>query len=105
MALLQAAVFWYAGSYVIRPKSSSATLILRRSIALMAPSWTGSSYCLPVRLSVIVIVSGIPRVGRVAVCVVSLARVGAVGVGRLAGDAVVALEPAGEVQQAAAFAA
>src|SRR5688572_14214997 len=36
------------------PKSSSATLIFRRSVARMVPSVIGSSYCLPVRLSVIV---------------------------------------------------
>src|SRR5690349_23561125 len=54
----------------------------------------GSSYCLPVRLSVIVIVSGIPRVGRVSV----------VG-GLLAWDAILTVQPAREVQEAAAFGA
>src|SRR5215467_8300091 len=48
-----------AGSYVMSPKSSAPVLICRRSIARMVPFWTGSSYCLPVRLSVIVNVSGI----------------------------------------------
>src|SRR3954465_14205222 len=43
------------------PNSSGVTLICRRSVALMVPSWIGTSYCLPVRLSVIVSVSGIGR--------------------------------------------
>jgi hypothetical protein len=48
-----------AGSYVISPKSPGATLIFRRSMARMVPSVTGTSYCCPVRLSVIVSVSAI----------------------------------------------
>src|SRR5579871_987206 len=59
MRLTQAAVFWYAGSYVIRPKSSEDVLIWRRSMARMAPCSIGTSYFLPVRLSVIVRVSAI----------------------------------------------
>ncbi len=59
MELRQFAVFMKAGSYVIRPKSSSDALICRRSMALMVPSWMGSSYFLPVRLSTIVSVSAI----------------------------------------------
>ena len=59
MRLLQAAVFMNAGSYVIIPNSSGVTLIWRRSVALIVPSWIGTSYCLPVRLSVIVSVSAI----------------------------------------------
>src|SRR5471030_423587 len=59
MALRQFAVFMNAGSYVISPKLSGAVLIWRRSIARIVPSWTGSSYVLPVRLSVIEIVSAI----------------------------------------------
>jgi hypothetical protein len=55
--LLHAAVFIYAGSYVIIPNSSAVTLIWRRSVALIVPSWIGTSYFLPVRLSVIVSVS------------------------------------------------
>src|SRR6266480_154528 len=52
--LLQEAVFMKAGSYVIKPKSSSDVLIWRRSMALMVPFSMGRSYCLPVRLSVMV---------------------------------------------------
>src|SRR4029453_7110579 len=59
--LRHAAVFMNAGSYVIIPNSSDVTLICRRSVALIVPSWTGTSYFLPVRLSVIVRVSGIGR--------------------------------------------
>src|SRR5688572_2899279 len=54
MRLWQAAVFVKAGSYVIRPKSSSPVLIWRRSMARMVPCLTGISYVLPVRLSVMV---------------------------------------------------
>ena len=50
-----------AGSYVISPKSSAPVLIWRRSIARMVPSWIGSSYFFPVRLSVIVSVSAMIR--------------------------------------------
>src|SRR5215212_1935663 len=46
------AVFMNAGSYVMRPKSSSSTLIWRRSMLRIVPSVTGISYCRPVRLSV-----------------------------------------------------
>ena len=43
-ALRVEAVFENAGSYAIIPKSSSATLILRRSMALMtSPSWISIS--------------------------------------------------------------
>src|SRR2546425_2923605 len=52
--LLHEAVFMKAGSYAINPKSSSETLIFRRSIARITPSSIGISYCLPVRLSVTV---------------------------------------------------
>src|SRR2546421_11386920 len=52
MALRHAAVFRNPGSYVASPASSSATLIWRRSTARIVPSWVGSSYVLPVRLSV-----------------------------------------------------
>src|SRR5207244_9498429 len=52
--LLQEAVFMKAGSYVIKPKSSSEVLIWRRSIALIVPFSMGRSYCFPVRLSVTV---------------------------------------------------
>src|SRR5438067_5082 len=54
IALRHAAVFMKAGSYVIRPKSSSLTLILRRSVARMVSSLMGTSYVWPVRLSVMV---------------------------------------------------
>src|SRR5882762_453035 len=52
--LLHAAVFRNAGSYVIIPKSSSLILICRRSVAWIVSFSIGTSYCLPVRLSVIV---------------------------------------------------
>src|SRR2546428_2006552 len=52
MALRHAAVFRTPGSYVASPASSLATLIWRRSTARIVPSWMGSSYVLPVRLSV-----------------------------------------------------
>src|SRR5256884_4048029 len=52
MALRHAAVFRNPGSYVASPASSSATLIWRRSTGRIVPSWMGSSYVLPVRLSV-----------------------------------------------------
>src|SRR5262245_32719646 len=51
------AVFMNAGSYVTRPKSSGAVLICLRSMARIAPSLIGSSYCFPVRLSTTVRVS------------------------------------------------
>src|SRR5688500_10359829 len=54
MALRQEAVFMNAGSYVMSPKSSSSTLIFLRSSALIVPSLMGSSYVLPVRLSLMV---------------------------------------------------
>src|SRR5262245_20314067 len=96
MALRQFAVFMNAGSYVIRPKSSAPFLIWRRSIARIVPSWMGSSYCLPVRLSTIV---------RVAAMAIGL-RVLLVAVGRLvAGDPVAPVSPLAEVEQLAALAA
>ena len=55
--LLQVAVLVSAGSYPMSPESSDETLIWRRSAVRMAPFSMGSSYCLPVRLSVIVRVS------------------------------------------------
>jgi len=42
MALRHAAVFMKAGSYVIRPKSSSPVRICRRSMALIVPSVIGT---------------------------------------------------------------
>src|SRR2546425_207957 len=39
------------------PTSSAEVLICRRSTARRVPSWTGISYCLPVRLSTTVMVS------------------------------------------------
>src|SRR6185503_14901828 len=59
MRLLHEAVFMNAGSYVIRPKSSSDALIWRRSMALIVPFWIGNWYCLPVRLSVMVRLSSL----------------------------------------------
>src|SRR5208283_406075 len=55
--LMHEAVLLYAGSYPIIPKSSGFTLICRRSMVLMESCVIGSSYDLPVRLSVMVIVS------------------------------------------------
>src|SRR3954453_10351418 len=49
--------FVYAGAYVIRPKSSSSTLIWRKSMARTVPSVISISYVWPVRLSVTVSVS------------------------------------------------
>src|SRR3954462_2514640 len=46
------AVFVYAGSYVIRPKSSSSTLIWRKSMARTVPSVISISYVWPGGLSV-----------------------------------------------------
>src|SRR5213595_2746261 len=51
MALRHAAVLRNPGSYVMSPASSADVLICRRSTARIVPSWTGISYCLPVRLS------------------------------------------------------
>src|SRR5262249_48126783 len=76
------------------PNSSAATLICRRSVALIVPSWMGTSYFLPVRLSVIVSVSAIGRHVRRAL------------VGRrLPGDGVAARQPPSQVGHPAAFAA
>src|SRR3954465_570403 len=61
MRLRHAAVLMKAGSYVMRPVSSSPALICFRSVARIAPSLIAMSYCLPVRLSVIVSVSAINR--------------------------------------------
>ena len=63
MELRQFAVLRNAGSYVIKPKSSGATLIFRRSMARIVPSVTGTLYFCPVRLSVIVSVSAMVFVG------------------------------------------
>src|SRR3954449_12199567 len=52
ISLRHAAVFVKAGSYVIRPKSSSSTFIWRKSIAFTVPSVISTSYVSPVRLSV-----------------------------------------------------
>src|SRR5438046_6795477 len=52
IALRRAGVFRNPGSYVASPASSSVSLIWRRSTARIVPSWMGSSYVLPVRLSV-----------------------------------------------------
>src|SRR6266516_1421729 len=57
MALRHAAVLTNPGSYVMSPASSADVLICRRSMARTVPSWTGSSYCFPVRLSTTVRVS------------------------------------------------
>ena len=57
IALRHDDVFRYAGSYDSSPPSPSATLILARSVARIAPSTIGSEYSRPVRLSTIVRVS------------------------------------------------
>src|SRR3954452_19705798 len=93
MALRQFAVLRKAGSYVIRPKSPAATLICRRSMARMVPSVTGTSYCCPVRLSVIVSVSAI-GVGHLLLIVQ-----------RVAGHTIRFVGPAREVLHPAALAA
>src|SRR5947208_1774440 len=107
MRLRHAAVFWYAGSYVINPKSSETVLILRRSVARIAPSWMGTSYWVPVRLSVIVSVSAISA-QMLGLCFVVLVLVGCGNVGgridRIR-DAVIALQPAAEIGHLAALAA
>src|SRR2546423_11558314 len=99
MALRQLAVFMNAGSYVIIPKSSEPTLICRRSIARMVPSWIGSSYFLPVRLSTIVSVSAI----RSLVVFRALALAGIAR--RLAGHSVRAVGPPRQILKLAALAA
>src|SRR6187431_927836 len=84
-----------AGSYVIIPNSSAVTFTWRRSVALMVPSWIGISYCLPVRLSVIVSVSAIA-----ARIVVTRFRVR-----RLGGYGIAARQPSSQVRHFAALAA
>src|SRR4029077_4084227 len=96
MALRQFAVFRNAVSYVMRPKSSGLTLIFRRSTARMVPSVTGTSYCCPVRLSVIVRVSAI-GVGCLFAVFHKLAR--------LAGRSIGFVGPARQVLHPAALAA
>src|SRR3954469_23541761 len=54
MADRHEAVFMNAGSYVMTPKSLSLTLMSRSAVARTVPSSIGTSYDLPVRLSVIV---------------------------------------------------
>src|SRR5687767_2015481 len=83
------------------PNSSEVTLICRRSAARMVPSWIGISYCLPVRLSVIVSVSAIES--RRCFLVVVLVR-GRFVVG-IVGHTIVLGEPPPEVRHPAAFAA
>src|SRR2546426_10488413 len=98
--LRQAAVFMNAGSEVIRPPSSGAVLIWRRSVARIAPSEMGISYCFPVRLSVTVSVSAITTSG-VRVWVSIGVRVGY----RVAGHPVASIHPSGQVLVPAPFAA
>src|SRR5678815_650614 len=124
MELRQFAVFMNAGSYVMRPKSSSDVLIWRRSPALIVPSWMGSSYFLPVRLSTIVSVSAIEvsvvcfksSIGRsVAICSSHVpsdfrsVRIVFASPGRrihrLGGHAIGAVRPARQVLQLAPLAA
>src|SRR5215831_5057465 len=76
------------------PNSSAVTLIWRRSVALIVPSWIGTSYCFPVRLSVIVSVSAIARHVRPDI----IGR-------RLPGHVVAARQPPSQVGHPAAFAA
>src|SRR5205085_2319011 len=83
-----------AGSYVIKPKSSAVVLICRRSMARMVPSWIGSSYLLPVRLSTIVRESAM----RFVVCGVGFGN-------RLAGNPVRPVGPSRQVLHLAALAA
>src|SRR5688500_16413743 len=82
------------------PKSSSPVLIWRRSSARIVPSSTGSSYCLPVRLSVM------ERVSAMLVAVGSKLVFGVVTVCHgLGGYAVVLREPSPEIGHLAALAA
>src|SRR5258708_5290834 len=105
MALRQFAVFMNAGSYVISPKSSGDALIWRRSIARIVPSWTGSSYVFPVRLSTIEMVSAIGfGISAVRFQIAVFVRLVLV-IDRFGGDAVRAVGPAGEVLQLAPLAA
>ncbi len=62
MRLVQDAVFRKAGSYTTSPCSSPLSLICAKDVARTAPFSMGISYVLPVRLSVIVRLSGMPRV-------------------------------------------
>src|SRR5215218_474087 len=103
MRLRHAAVFMNAGSYVTRPPSSWPILIWRRSVARMAPSAIGSSYVLPVRLSVIVSVSAIKR--KVAVVSSFSVFAGVRGWYWIAGDPVAAVCPPRQVLVATALAA
>src|SRR6476469_9752029 len=104
MALRQLAVFMNAGSYVMRPKSSSDALICRRSIALMVPSSIGSSYFFPVRLSTIVSVSAIEVSSDVWSVSVVFARP-LCRIYRLGGHAIGAVRPARKVLELASLAA
>src|SRR5687767_2636419 len=116
MALRQAAVFRKAGSYVLSPASSEPALICLRSVARIAPSLMGTSYCLPVRLSVIVSVSAMLKSSVVSrqSSVVSrqssvVSGVAFAGLGvlryRLGRHAIATVDPPGEILKLAAFAA
>src|SRR5437867_7101552 len=83
------------------PNSSGVTLIWRRSIARIAPSWIGTSYFRPVRLSVMVRLSGIGALSLRRVFVPLRVRVGE-GFG---GRAVAAGQPSAEIRHLAALAA
>src|SRR4249920_3887188 len=77
-------------------------------MARIAPSWIGTSYCLPVRLSVIVSVSAITaEILRRRLVVLFFVHGGGYAGRPLGpvGDAVIALQPAAEVGHLAALAA
>src|SRR5947208_2377731 len=97
------------------PASSGPALICLRSLARIAPSLIGSSYCLPVRLSVMVSVSAIEVAGLVVtgaflsvVTLLLVAMVQILVVGRryrLAWRAIAAVRPSRQVFVTASFAA
>src|SRR4051794_6237426 len=70
IALRTDAVFMNAGSYVMRPRSSSSTFACRSAVARIAPSSIGASYVLPVRSSVNLSVSVMKKLllGAVSLC-------------------------------------
>src|SRR6476660_5019436 len=92
------------------PVSSCPALICFRSVARIAPSLMGTSYCLPVRLSVMVSVSAITK-GAFSSRIVVGAVTGFVGVfirrgrQRLRRHAIVAVYPLRQILQLAALAA
>src|SRR5687767_1819605 len=109
MALRQAAVLRNAGSEVVSPVSSGPALICLRSVARIAHSLMGTSYCFPVRLSVIVSVSAMLESSVVSrqssvVSRVAFARLRVLR-NRLGRHAVAAVDPPRKILEFAALAA